>query len=154
MSTSITYATMEPLASEQREALRAFIARGTAEYEWWAEPIQLLDDPQRPGHLSGRTRLCVRLADPAVDSFMASTDFERIVRALESASASFNVGWDLALAGEPAGTIESGRRSPEVEGALQDLLQVCELSGVHPEDLDREAILADQRGQSLPQVPR
>jgi hypothetical protein len=146
MDTSISYATREPLSAEQRDALLAFVACGTAGYEWWAEPIRLADDPERPGTLSGSTRLAVLLADPAVDSFMASTDFERIVWALESASARFGVGWVLALAGEPAGTIENGRRSSAVEWAIEDLLQVCEMKGVHPEDLDREAILADLRG--------
>jgi len=145
MDTSLGYATIDPLPADERAALREFVDRGTADYEWWAEPLLFLDDLQHPGHLAGSTELCLRLDDPAVDSYMASIDFERIVRALESASARFRVGWELALAGKPTGRIVQGRRSPEVDEAIQDLLQICELHGLHPEELDREAILEELR---------
>ena len=45
MSASVSYATTSPLSGEQRAALRDFIAKDVADYEWWAEPLVLADDP-------------------------------------------------------------------------------------------------------------
>jgi hypothetical protein len=36
-------------------------------------------------------------AKPAVDSFMTRTDPDRMVRALESASARFRIGWQFVV---------------------------------------------------------
>jgi hypothetical protein len=147
MTASVSYATTRPLSGEQRAALRDFVAQEVAGYEWWADPLELADDPDRPGHLAGTTRLFVLLPEPAVDSFMASADMERIVRVLELASARFNLGWKLAVEGVPSGEIADGKRNGDVAEAIQALLEICELMGVRPEELDREAILEDNPGR-------
>jgi hypothetical protein len=147
MTASVRYATTRPLSGEQRAALREFVAQEVDGYEWWAGPLALADDPERPGHLTGTTQLFVLLPEPAVDSFMASTDLDRIVRALESASARFHLGWKLVVEDVPAGEIADGKRNADVDEAIQALLDLCERMGVRPEELDREAILEDNPGR-------
>jgi hypothetical protein len=97
MSASLTYATAHPLKRAARSRILAFVKRDTDGYQWWAESMLFYDDPQRPDHLVGNTKLLTLSDDPGIDSFMAGCDMERIVRTLEAASAKFGVAWELFL---------------------------------------------------------
>ena len=122
-----------------------FIRAETAGYQWWAESITFYDDPKRPGHLVGNTKLFVLIDDPALDSFMASSDMDRIVTALESASAKFGINWQLFLQDSPAGTVSGGRRDDRAANSVKGLLSICEAMGVDTSELDRVSILAQYR---------
>ncbi|MBX6316052.1 MAG: hypothetical protein IRY99_24535 [Isosphaeraceae bacterium] len=137
------YNTVAPVADDVRSSLCEFITQSTAGHQWWAESILFYDDPQHPGHLVGDTKLFVLLDDPAIDSFMAHADLERIVVALESSSARFGVDWDLSLAGAPIGSITRGRRDAALAQAVMGLLEACGEMGVDPATLDRENILRE-----------
>jgi hypothetical protein len=145
MSASLTYATATPVDDARRSAILAFIKEDTAGYQWWSESIAFYDDPNRPDHVVGNTKLFVLIDDPALDSFMASSDMDRIVSALEGASAKFGVDWQLFLQDNPAGTVSKGKRDERTGKSLKGLLSICEAMGVDPGDLNRVSILEQYR---------
>ena len=145
MSASLTYATATPVDNDQRSAILAFINEDTAGHQWWAESIVFYDDPNRPGHVVGNTKLFVLIDDPALDSFMASSDMDRIISALEKSSAKFGVDWHLFLQDNPAGTVSKGKRDERAEKSVKGLLSICHAMDVDPEDLNRGSILEQYR---------
>ena len=144
MSASLTYASSEPLAASKRLAVVKSIKASTRSHQWWAESMNFYDDTERPGHIVGNTKLFLLSPDPAIDSFMASSDMERIVIALEKASTKYFVGWQLLLQGEPAGTIQGGRRDDRTERSIKGLLSICEAMGVDPSTMRRSAIISQR----------
>jgi hypothetical protein len=66
---------------------------------------------------------------------------DRIVRALEGASAKFGVDWQLFLQDNPAVTVSKGKRDERAGKSVKGLLSICEAMGVDPGDLKRASIL-------------
>jgi hypothetical protein len=147
MSASLTYATVAAEDDARRSAILAFIKKDTDGYQWWAESMLFFDDPKRPGHLVGNTKLFVLIDDPALDSFMASSDMERIVSTLEKTSAKFGVDWQLFLQDNPAGAISKGTRDMRAAKSVKGLLSICDAMGVDPSGLDRASILKQYRNR-------
>ncbi len=141
MSTSLSYETTSPLTHHIRDRIQIRIDSLASNYEWWCEPICFFNDPNKPTHLSGNTKLFLLLDDLAIDSFMAHADATKIAELLTSASQEFGVAWNLSFEGAHVGCISRGVIDEDGAASLHSLLEICSMMGVDPVEMNRGEIL-------------
>lgn len=138
MGVSLSFSSVEPVAPEVEQIVRAEV--GAA---WGAQPWVLCEPPHLyPGMGDGVLRGGSKLnLHPWVDEVerarleVASSpgvecdDVQALLRRLCEWSARFDLTWELSLDGMPLGRIEGGVAAGDVEGALEALAGLAQYLG-------------------------
>lgn len=143
MGTSLSYQSTAVISEPLRSKIIEFLIHESNQREWWAESLVLFDSPQLPGHIIGDTKLFCLIDDVAADCFMAMNDATFIVELLEAVSGSFDVDWNLSIAGRSCGRISKGKRDLELAATLGSFADLSESQNCDFADFERETLLAE-----------
>lgn len=129
MSAALGYATTQPVAEDVRLAIVRECQQIADSRDWWCESILFYDDPERPGHLVGASKLFLPgygtpahyvEVDPLEDMFMACRDAAFILDTLSRWAQEHSLEWEVEFE-DPIGTVGAGGPDDGVDDVLQML---------------------------------
>ena len=118
MGTSLDYHSIQAVPEPARTAVIRELKARNASRTWWAEGICLYDDPEKPEHIFGSTKLFLpgygsggehRKVLPRHDIVMAYCDGKYLVRTFQRLSRRYDITWCLEIEGNPIAVIQRGR---------------------------------------------
>jgi hypothetical protein len=122
MGVSVDYATTQPIAPDVRARVMQAADDINRRREWWTEGICFLDNPERPGVLSGSSKLFRGGVEWDDDSFLAWRDAQFIIGHLAHWASKFGLVWCFSYDGGELGRVDATGTDNEVSNALSILL--------------------------------